>query len=382
MYVAHLSLTDFRSYRHVDLTLGRGVTALVGPNGEGKTNLIEAVGYVAALASHRVSNDAPLVRSGAERSIIRVSVVQHDRPTLLEVEITPGRANRARINRGAVPRARDVLGHLQTVLFAPEDLALVKGDPTERRRFLDDLLVARAARFAGVRQDYERVVRQRSALLKSAGSVIRGGRGDARTLEVWDQHLANTGAELLSARLQLIALLREPVRASYASLSGGQSTAELSYRSPSLGDEVSREIQDAPGGGRELLAARLLEATGRMRTAELDRGVCLVGPHRDDLVLSLANMPAKGYASHGESWSFALALRLAAYEILRHDSGGEPVLILDDVFAELDAGRRDRLAQLTSSAEQVLVTAAVPQDVPASLTGARVDVYDGEVHRV
>ncbi|MGL5829870.1 MAG: DNA replication/repair protein RecF, partial [Angustibacter sp.] len=196
------------------------------------------------------------------------------------------------------------------------------------------------------------------------------------------QHLANTGAELLSARLQLIALLREPVRASYASLSGGQSTAELSYRSPSLGDEVSREIQDAPGGGRELLAARLLEATGRMRTAELDRGVCLVGPHRDDLVLSLANMPAKGYASHGESWSFALALRLAAYEILRHDSGGEPVLILDDVFAELDAGRRDRLAQLTSSAEQVLVTAAVPQDVPASLTGARVDVYDGEVHRV
>jgi DNA replication and repair protein RecF len=381
VHVAHLSLSDFRSYPEVELALDPGVTALIGPNGQGKTNLVEAVGYVATLGSHRVAQDAPLVRAGAERAVVRASVVREGRPMLVEIEITPGKANRARINRGPVPRAREVLGLLRTVLFAPEDLALVKGDPGERRRFLDDLLVARAPRYAGVRQDYERVVRQRSALLKSAGSAIRRGQGDVRTLDVWDQHLATTGAEVLAGRLRLVAELAEPVRRAYESVSRGQGEATFSYRS-ALGDDLLAEVAEAPGWGRELLQARLLEATSRMRSTELDRGVCLVGPHRDDLHLSLGDLPAKGYASHGESWSYALALRLASYELLRHEGGGDPVLVLDDVFAELDVGRRARLAELVADAEQVLVTAAVPDDVPEALHGARVDVMAGEVTRV
>ena len=381
MHVAHLSLSDFRSYAQVELALDPGVTALIGPNGQGKTNLVEAVGYVATLGSHRVAQDAPLVRAGAERAVVRASVVRDERPTLVEIEITPGKANRARINRGPVPRAREVLGLLRTVLFAPEDLALVKGDPGERRRFLDDLLVARAPRFAGVRQDYERVVRQRSALLKSAGSAIKRGQGDVRTLDVWDQHLATTGAEVLAGRLRLVAELADPVLRAYEQVSRGQGEARFTYRS-ALGDDLLAEVAEAPGWGRELLQARLLEATSRMRATELERGVCLVGPHRDDLHLTLGELPAKGYASHGESWSYALALRLASYELLRHEGGGDPVLVLDDVFAELDAGRRDRLAELIAGADQVLVTAAVPDDVPEALHGARVDVMGGEVTRV
>ncbi len=290
MHVAHLSLTDFRSYPEAELALDPGVTALIGPNGQGKTNLVEAVGYVATLGSHRVAQDAPLVRAGAPRAIVRASVVRDARPTLVEIEITPGKANRARINRAPVPRAREVLGLLRTVLFAPEDLALVKGDPGERRRFLDDLLVARAPRYAGVRQDYERVVRQRSALLKSAGSAIRRGQGDVRTLDVWDQHLATAGAELLAGRLRLVAELADPVRRAYEQVSRGQGEATFTYRS-GLGDELLAEVADAPGWGRELLQARLLEATSRMRATELERGVCLVGPHRDDLQLD-ARRPA------------------------------------------------------------------------------------------
>ena len=378
MHVAHLSLTDFRSYAGVELALGPGVTSLVGPNGQGKTNLVEAIGYVATLTSHRVSTEAPLVRSGAERAIVRAAVVRDGRSTLVEIEITPGRANRARINRGPVPRAREVVGLLRTVLFAPEDLALVKGDPGERRRFLDDLLTARSPRYAGVRADYDRVLKQRTALLKSAGSAIRRGSGDVRTLDVWDTHLANAGAELLAGRLRLVDDLSAPVAAAYAQVSDKQGDAVIAYRC-ALGDDLVDAVRDAPSGGRELLQARLLEATARMRPQELDRGVCLVGPHRDDLVLSLGDLPAKGYASHGESWSYALALRLASYELLRHEGGGDPVLVLDDVFAELDVGRRERLAALVSGAEQVLVTAAVPQDVPEALAGARVDVMGGEV---
>ncbi|GAB3592486.1 DNA replication/repair protein RecF [Angustibacter peucedani] len=381
MHVAHLSLTDFRSYPQVELALEPGVTALVGPNGQGKTNLVEAVGYVATLGSHRVAQDAPLVRLGAERAVVRASVVRDERPTLVELEITPGKANRARVNRGPVPRAREVLGLLRTVLFAPEDLALVKGDPGERRRFMDDLLVARAPRYAGVRQDYERVVRQRSALLKSAGAAIRRGQGDVRTLDVWDQHLATAGAEVLAGRLRLLAELADPLRHAYEQVSQGQGEAAFSYSS-SLGDDLAAEVAEAPGLGRELLQARLLEQTSRMRSTELERGVCLVGPHRDDLVLRLGPLPAKGYASHGESWSYALALRLASYELLRHEQGGDPVLVLDDVFAELDVGRRERLAELVADAEQVLVTAAVVDDVPEALHGARVDVMAGEVTRV
>jgi DNA replication and repair protein RecF len=379
--VTHLSVTDFRSYPSAELALDEGVTALVGPNGQGKTNLVEAVGYVATLGSHRVATDAPLVRLGAQRAVVRAVVRRAGRDTLVEIEIVPGGANRARLNRGPVPRAREVLGVLRTVLFAPEDLALVKGDPDGRRRFMDDLLVARAPRFAGVRADYERVVRQRNALLKSAGATIRSGRGDVRTLDVWDSHLATTGAELLAGRLRLVSLLAPDVAKAYAQVSDGQGEASVAYRT-SLGDDLA----SGPAVDREVLAARLLEAMAKARPQELERGVSLVGPHRDDLQLNLGPFPAKGFASHGESWSFALALRLASYELLRADGGpdgdGEPVLVLDDVFAELDTGRRDRLARLVAPAEQVLVTAAVPQDVPEALEGARFDVMAGEVRHV
>ncbi|MGH8970639.1 MAG: DNA replication/repair protein RecF [Actinomycetes bacterium] len=380
MRLSHLSLRDFRSYAQVELPLDPGVTALVGANGQGKTNLVEAAGYLATLGSHRVAQDAPLVRLHAERAVVRGNVVRGERSMLIEVEITPGRANRARVNRAPVPRPQEVLGILRTVLFAPEDLALVKGDPSDRRRFLDELLVTRAPRLAGVRADYDRVLKQRNALLKSAGATVKAGRGDLRTLEVWDTHLATVGGELLAARLDLLESLRPLVDKAYNSVAdSGISTgpAVLDYRS-SLGDEVPL-VAD-----RELLAAGILAELARTRRAELERGISLVGPHRDDIVVRLGPMPAKGYASQGESWSLALALRLATYDLLRADTDGdgEPVLLLDDVFAELDATRRDRLATLVAGADQVLVTAAVAADVPELLAGARVDVMAGEVRRV
>jgi DNA replication and repair protein RecF len=373
MRVSHLSLADFRSYAAVELPLDPGVTALVGPNGQGKTNLVEAIGYVATLDSHRVATDAPLVRLGAERAVVRVAVERDGRQTLVELELNPGKANRARINRSPVPRPREVLGVLRTVLFAPEDLALVKGDPGERRRMLDELLVARQPRFAGVRSDYDRVLKQRNALLKSSFAAKRAG-GDLRTLDVWDAHLAAAGAELLAARLELVEALRPLVDKAYAAVSDGAGPTRVDYKS-SLGPDAPLDAD------RDVLAAALQNEMSRQRQAELERGVSLVGPHRDDLVLGLGELPAKGYASHGESWSFALALRLAGYDLLRAD-GGEPVLVLDDVFAELDARRRDRLAELVAPAEQVLITAAVAEDVPERLAGARVDVMGGEVRHV
>ena len=395
MRVSHLSLRDFRSYAEVDLELDPGVTAFVGPNGQGKTNLVEAIGYLATLGSHRVAQDAPLVRLGAERAVVRGRVVRDDRSLLLEIEITPGRANRARLNGSPVPRPREVLGVLRSILFAPEDLALVKGDPAERRRFLDDLLVLRAPRYAGVRADYDRVLRQRNALLKS-GAGRRADQVDLRTLEVWDSHLATAGAELLAGRIDLVDHLRPLVDKAYQAVAetGFSVTgpAAIDYRSslferrhPDRGAAAEPDAEDVPlVADRDLLAAAMLERMAVERKAELDRGVSLVGPHRDELVLKLGPLPAKGYASHGESWSFALALRLAAYDLLRSetDAGGEPVLILDDVFAELDGHRRERLAAIASGAEQVLVTAAVPDDVPEALTGARVDVMGAEVRRI
>jgi DNA replication and repair protein RecF len=379
VHVAAVSLSDFRSYAQVDLELRPGVTALLGSNGQGKTNLVEALGYVATLASHRVASDAPLVRIGTPRAVVRAEVVREDRATLVEIEITPGRANRARLNRSPVPRPREVLGVLRTVLFAPEDLALVKGDPAERRRFLDDLLVARAPRLAGVRADYDRVLRQRNALLKSASAARRGGAGSGealRTLEVWDTHLVTAGAEMLAARLGLVDSLAPLVDKSYDTVSSGGGPAAIEYVS-SLGPDIEL-VPD-----RAALADSLLEGLARRRREELDRGVTLVGPHRDDLLLRLGPSPAKGFASQGESWSYALALRLASYDLLRHDGspGGEPVLILDDVFAELDTARRHKLAELASEAEQVLVTAAVEADVPPVLTGDRVHVLAGTVAR-
>jgi DNA replication and repair protein RecF len=373
MYVSHLSLTDFRSYDNLELPLAPGISVFQGPNGHGKTNLAEAIGYLATLTSHRVASDAPLVRLGAERAVIRGVVVRDMRPTLLEVEINPGKANRARINRAPVPRAREILGLVRTVAFAPEDIVVVKGDPAERRRFLDDLLVTRLPRYAGVRADYERVLKQRNALLKTAGVARAGRRGgaDLSTLEVWDAHLARFGAELLAGRLELVDLLRPLVAKAYDEVARGAGDARLDYRS-SLGADADL------AGERAVLAAAYLDAIRARRREELDRGTSLVGPHRDELLLSLGDMPARGYASHGECWSFALALRLATYDLLRSD-GGEPVLVLDDVFAELDVARRDRLAELVAPAEQVLVTAAVAADVPQVLSGARFEVMAGAV---
>ncbi len=380
MYVRQLQVVDFRSWEQADLTFEPGSSVLIGANGQGKTNLVEALGYLATLGSHRVATDAPLIRHGCARAIVRSTVVNTGRELTVELEITPGKANRARVNRGPVPRPRDVLGILRTVLFAPEDLALVRGDPGERRRFLDDLLVLRAPRYAGVRADYERVLRQRNALLKTSGSARRAGsRGDISTLDVWDGHLAKHGAELLAGRLNLVADLAPHLGDAYAGIAPESKPAEIGYRSSiaeSLPPEYGKSTEVR--ADIEVLTDALLAALVAGRDAELDRGVSLVGPHRDELELMLESYPAKGYASHGESWSFALALRLASYELLRAESS-EPVLILDDVFAELDQRRRRRLAEVAAAAEQVLITAAVEEDVPDTLGGSRFVVSDGEV---
>jgi DNA replication and repair protein RecF len=385
MYVAHLTLHDFRSYTDVDVALEPGVTAFLGRNGQGKTNLVEAVDYLSRLSSHRVATDAPLVRAGAERAVVRAAVVKDGRQAVLEVEVNPGRANRARVNRAALPRARELVGLVRTVLFSPEDLALVKGDPSERRRFLDDLLVLRTPRLAGVRSDYDRVLRQRNSLLKTVGAARRGTASyDAAlgTLAVWDEQLADHGAQLLVARLTLVEELRPYVGKAYETVARGASRddAEITYQ-PSF--EVPSEL------ATDTVSSALLAELERRRNDELDRGISLVGPHRDELQLTLGRglgpepgtrLPVKGYASHGESWSFALALRLASYDLLRAD-GDDPILILDDVFAELDSERRSQLAALVCDAEQVLVTAAVAADVPESLAGARFSVVDGQVTR-
>ncbi|MGL4831663.1 MAG: DNA replication/repair protein RecF [Propionibacteriaceae bacterium] len=373
MFVTALELHDFRSYETASLSLAAGVTVFVGANGQGKTNLVEAVDYLATLGSHRVSSDVPLVRAGAERAVVRGRVqagLDDPRSLLLEVEITPGRANRARLNRAPLPRTRDLLGALRTVVFAPDDLALVKGDPAVRRRFIDELVIARWPRMAGVIADYERVLKQRNALLKSvSGRSYRQASPDlATTLDSWDEPLARFGGEILAARLDTLAALGPYAEQAYATIAPTNNNAVARYTSKI---ETSDPSLDA-------LSAAMVDLMAARRSDELQRGVSLVGPHRDDITLTLGELPAKGYASHGESWSCALALRLGAFSMLRAD-GIEPVLILDDVFAELDATRRERLAQSALSAEQVMVTAAVDDDIPAALAGARFRVSKGQV---
>jgi DNA replication and repair protein RecF len=380
VYVRHLGLRDFRSWAHVDLELQPGRTVFVGPNGFGKTNLIEALWYSTTLGSHRVGTDMPLIRAGATRAVVSTIVVNEGRECAIDLEIAAGRANKARLNRSPVRSTREVVGVLRSVLFAPEDLALVRGDPAERRRYLDDLATVRRPLIAGVRADYDKVLRQRTALLKSvSGARYRGDRGALDTLDVWDSRLAEHGAELMAARIDLVNELAPEVEKAYQLLAPGSRTASIAYRT-SLGADGAGDFD---GSDREFLEAALLAALSARRDAELERGVCLVGPHRDDLELRLGDQPAKGFASHGESWSFAVALRLAAYDLLRAD-GAEPVLLLDDVFAELDVTRRNALAAVAQSAEQVLVTAAVLEDIPADWDARRVhiDLRDDESGRV
>jgi DNA replication and repair protein RecF len=395
VYLEKLSLTDFRSYAQVDLALEPGVTVLVGYNGIGKTNLMEAIGYLANLSSHRVSSDAPLLRFGTERALIRAKLVRGEQSTVLELEINGNRANRGRINRSNPVRARDILGICQTVLFAPEDLALVKGDPSNRRRFLDELLVSLMPRHSATRSDYDRVLKQRNALLKS-GRAGKFTAGHEATLDVWDQHMARAGAQLLHARLELVERLRPHLNKAYAQLTDGSKVADAIYRS------TLQDLLDDDGAGAayaaepaavgrvedlrvlsvDELTERYVQAFSASRRKELERGISLVGPHRDDVELILGEAPAKGYASHGETWSMCLSLRLASYYVMLDDArtgGSAPILILDDVFAELDVQRRRKLAAIVSGAEQVLVTAAVDADIPEELAGRRVKVVPGGI---
>jgi DNA replication and repair protein RecF len=373
MHLTGLALHNFRSYPEVDVEFEPGVTSFIGANGQGKTNLVEAIDYVAGLESHRVSADTPLIRAGTDGAVIRADVRRGERTARLEVEIAPGRANRARINGSNLPRTRELIGILRTVMFSPEDLALVKGDPSDRRRFLDVLLTLRTPRLAGVRSDYDRVIKQRNTLLKSARG--RSDRVDLSTLDIWDEKLAAFGGELVAHRLATLRALQPHLVESYRQVAAAASPERQlvvgTYR-------ASTELGEAtePDDLRDLLLAGIVAR----RKEELDRGVSLVGPHRDEIQLVIGDLPARGYASHGGSWSLALALRLAAFRLLQED-GDDPVLILDDVFAELDGQRRDHLAELVRDVEQVFITAAVAEDVPASLAGHRFDVAGGEVSR-
>jgi DNA replication and repair protein RecF len=367
LYVRHLGLQDFRSWARVELDLEPGRTVFVGPNGFGKTNLLEALWYSSTLGSHRVASDAPLPRAGTERAIISTIIVNDGRELAVDLEVVAGRANKARLNRSPVRTAREIIGVLRAVMFAPEDLALVRGDPAERRRYLDELATTRRPRTAAIRADYDKVLRQRTALLKTAaGARYRGDRSVLDSLDVWDGHLAAHGAQLIAARIELVNQLSPEVEKAYQLLAPGSRPASIRYRS---------KVEEIGGGSEsvEFFEAALLDALARRRDAEIERGVCLVGPHRDDLELRLGDQVAKGFASHGESWSMALSLRLAAYELLRAE-GGDPVLLLDDVFAELDTARRNALAGVAASAEQVLVTAAVADDIPGDWDARRIEI--------
>ncbi|GAA4766938.1 DNA replication/repair protein RecF [Citricoccus nitrophenolicus] len=377
MYLSHLSLTQYRSYAQADLALVPGPNVLVGSNGVGKTNVVEAVGYLATQASHRVPQDTPLVRFGASQAIVRGRIHRGERAVSLEVEINPGKSNRAAVNRGAPQRARDGLGLLRSVLFAPEDLALITGDPSLRRRFLDDLVVQLRPALGDARSDYDRVLRQRNALLKNAKLSGAWTEDHGHTLAVWDEHLSRAGARVLNGRLHVLQMLAGPLTESYTALAEGQKTAGFSYESTvPLAAGQHQEIPD-----EQTLQGAFLAELEAHRKPERDRGVTLVGPHRDDLALTLGPAPVKGFASHGETWSMALSLKLASYQVLVADDSdpdARPVLILDDVFAELDADRRSRLATLASGAEQLLVTAAVAGDIPEELDGPRIGVSLGE----
>jgi len=379
VFVSALSLTDFRNYERLEVELAPGANLFVGSNGQGKTNLVESLGYLSTLGSHRVSSDHAMIRQGRDAAIVRARLRHGDREVLAEVQINRTGANRAQVNRSPI-KPRELPRFFSSVLFAPEDLALVRGEPSGRRRFMDELLVLRTPRLAGVLADYDRVLRQRNTLLKSA----RGLGGERLgTLDLWDERLVALGSELVEARTRLVTELDPEVTSAYEAIAGADHAASLSNRLSIFGASAD---DDESGESRTGIvsadvAAEAFRATlARIRRSELDRGVTLAGPHRDDLTLELNGMPARGYASHGESWSFALALKLASAAVLRRESStGDPVLILDDVFAELDESRRGRLADAVADFEQVLITAAVYDDVPRALAGTVIRIRAGAV---
>jgi len=383
-----LELSDFRNHPAVFVAFPPGASVLVGPNGAGKTNVVEAIGFLATLGSHRAGQEANLVREGASAAVIRALVERAGRDVLLEVELRPGTGVRGRVNRAAVPRARDLLGVVRATLFAPEDLALVRGDPEERRRLLDTLAVQRLPRYLASRHDYDRILRQRNTLLRSAGGRLPAA--GLATLEVWDDKLAAAGAELWAERLRLVERLRPLVRAAYQELASRPDVVDLTYLSSALGDRAAgtgtgaepgataRARAEPPPPEPPLLARLLRERLQADRTREIERGITLSGPHRDDLALSLQSLPARTHASHGEAWSFALSLRLAAHQLLGSE-GEEPILLLDDVFAELDRRRRERVAAVAMSVEQVIITASVPEELPPELKTAMFHVEPGKI---
>jgi DNA replication and repair protein RecF len=381
VHVTHLSLADFRNYTRADVALKPGAVLFVGRNGQGKTNLVEAIAYAGSAASHRVSSDQALIRFGAESGIVRVRVQHDERAVVIEIELNRASPNRAQVNRSPV-RLRELPRYFASVIFAPEDLSLVRGDPGGRRAFLDTLVVQRAPRFAGVMSDYERVVRQRNSLLKSA-RASRLAPDSLTTLDVWDDRLVSLGTEVMMARAELVDAMRPHVARAYSAVAGDDHLTRMSMRlsvDADLDDELNETSPPEDDISAEIIAERFRAQLAERRRAELDRAVTLVGPHRDDLVLELNGLPARGYASHGESWSYALALKLASAEVLRADAvAGDPVLILDDVFAELDEGRRERLADAVGGFEQVLITAAVGADVPERLAATRIGISAGTI---
>lgn len=381
MQVTHLSLTDFRNYRGAEVPFAAGANLFVGRNGQGKTNLVESLGYLSTLGSHRVTGDTAMIRKDAESAVVRARIQHEGRELLVEVQLNRGAPNRAQVNRAAI-KPRELPRYFSSVLFAPEDLALVRSEPGIRRRFLDQLLIQRNPRFQAVIADYERVLKQRNTLLKSA-RTSRIREDQLGTLDIWDERLVALGAELIDARLDLVQRLSDPLVAAYHSVAGDDHhprlLPQLTIRGAHVEDEdddASAEVTISAGDSAELFRAGL----AAVRSKELERGLTLIGPHRDDVLFELNGLPAKGYASHGESWSFALALKLASAELLRQESTtGDPVLILDDVFAELDQTRRRMLATAVAGYEQVLITAAVYDDVPQELTAHTVRIEAGAI---
>lgn len=381
MRVTHLSLTDFRNYRTAEVPFAAGANLFVGRNGQGKTNLVESLGYLSSLGSHRVSSDQAMIRKDADSAIVRARIEHDGRELLVEVQLNRSSPNRAQVNRGAI-KPRELPRYFSSILFAPEDLALVRGEPGIRRRFLDQLLIQRNPRFSAVIADYERVLKQRNTLLKSA-RASRVKPDQLGTLDIWDERLVALGTELLDARLDLVARLSDPLVAAYRSVAGDDHHPRLLPQLTIRGAHVDDDEDDADsdvtissGDTAEVFRGAL----AAVRPKELERGLTLVGPHRDDVLFELNGLPAKGYASHGESWSFALALKLASAELLRRESStGDPVLVLDDVFAELDQARRRMLATAVAGYEQVLITAAVLDDVPETLTAHTVRIEAGTI---